>query len=107
MRIACAQFAPLRGDVNHNLRLVDELAAQCHADILVLPELALTGYFFKSEQEVATLAEPLDSLTALTLSAIARKYGLALVAGFMESSDYANAHGSKEVKFTSIPLSMK
>ena len=47
MRIAIAQVNPTVGDLAGNRRLVEEAAAKAaseRADLLVLPELVLTGY---------------------------------------------------------------
>ncbi|WP_255990170.1 NAD+ synthase [Chitinolyticbacter albus] len=47
MRIALAQFNPVVGDLTGNLDLILAAAADAHAqgaDVLVTPELALTGY---------------------------------------------------------------
>ncbi len=47
---ALAQFAPRLGDVDANLKRILDLIAQAqaqHADLVVFPELALTGYYLK------------------------------------------------------------
>ena len=46
MRIACLQFGAQVGDVEENIRKADEVllaASVNNIDLLVLPELALTG----------------------------------------------------------------
>ena len=49
MKVACLQFAPQVGDVDHNLNLADVILASANPtdleglDLLVLPELAFTG----------------------------------------------------------------
>ena len=47
MRVAIAQLNPVVGDLRGNRRLVEEAAAKAadaRADVVVLPELVLTGY---------------------------------------------------------------
>lgn len=50
MKIATLQFAPRLGDVEGNVRRADELLGglQKGVDLLVLPEMALTGLFYLS-----------------------------------------------------------
>jgi predicted amidohydrolase len=50
LRVAMAQFAPVLGDVQRNLALhleQIEAARRQHADLIVFPELSLTGYFVR------------------------------------------------------------
>lgn len=85
MRIAALQMQAAAGDPAANLarieRAADE-AAEKGAAILVAPELAVTGY--GAGDAITRLAEPADGPTARSLAAIARKAGIAIVAGFAE-----------------------
>lgn len=48
MKIGCLQFAPVKGDVHHNLSRADAVLLKEnpeHLDLLVLPKLAFTGKF--------------------------------------------------------------
>jgi NAD+ synthase (glutamine-hydrolysing) len=50
LRVAMAQIAPVLGDVQRNLALhleQIEAARRQHADLIVFPELSLTGYFVR------------------------------------------------------------
>ena len=85
LRVALAQIAPLLGDRQRNLathlQQIDA-ARQLGADLVVFPELSLTGYFLRdmvpevalscASAEIATLIEATGSL--------------ALVAGFVEEA---------------------
>jgi predicted amidohydrolase len=84
-RVGYYQFCPLFGQVGANLqRVVDALRA-ADADLVVLPELAFTGYCFRDRDELITLAEdPRASATIDTLVALCRERGLNLVTGFAE-----------------------
>lgn len=60
-RIACAQFAPIVGDLRANLELSAAAAADAvaaGAEIVVLPELATSGYMFADAGEARSLALP-------------------------------------------------
>ena len=49
-QLALAQFSPRLGDVDANLTLIDDYIARARvarADLVIFPELALTGYYLK------------------------------------------------------------
>jgi predicted amidohydrolase len=84
-RIGFYQFCPSFGEVSKNLRQVIDVLRNVDADIVVLPELALTGYYFRSRDEVTQLAEdPRNSRTVDSLTALCRERDLHLVTGFAE-----------------------
>ena len=86
MKIACMQFAPDFGKPARNIERIRACAAHTECDILILPELALTGYFFTSQEEIAPLAEPVDGPLARAIAEIAKREGKAVVTGFLESA---------------------
>jgi predicted amidohydrolase len=57
MRAGVLQFAPVRGDKKANFEKIKRLTDGKKADLLVLPELAATGYLFTSRDELASFAE--------------------------------------------------
>ncbi len=59
------------------------------ADVVVLPELAFTGYFFRSKDEIVPLAEPIDGTLSGMLSTIARTEQKAIISGFLEQDGAA------------------
>jgi predicted amidohydrolase len=86
MKVALAQFAPHLGDVGRNLELhLDfmERARRKKADIVVFPELSLTGYTLKDLAGEVALDPGSDPRFKRILAA-SRK--LAVVLGFMEES---------------------
>ncbi|MHB9027458.1 MAG: nitrilase-related carbon-nitrogen hydrolase [Candidatus Latescibacterota bacterium] len=86
MRVGYIQFRPVFGDAAANLETMKRLIASVEADLLVLPELATTGYTFTSKEELARIAEPFESSPSLdSLQALARERDCALVVGFGES----------------------
>ncbi|KJZ69195.1 hypothetical protein HIM_11412 [Hirsutella minnesotensis 3608] len=93
MRIGCLQFAPQVGDVDNNLNRADAVLSKANADdleldLLVLPELAFTGYNFKSLQEITPFLEPSGSgITALWARTTALKYNCVVTVGYPEKVD--------------------
>jgi predicted amidohydrolase len=85
MKIALAQIRPRLGQVDHNLQMhleTIERAKQQHLDILVFPELSLTGYNLLDL--TYDVARPLKSDEIQTLVQAAD--GLDIVFGFVEQS---------------------
>lgn len=58
MRVGVLQFAPLLKDKEGNFRKIAGLCKGVALDLLVLPELAFTGYLFVSREELAPFTEP-------------------------------------------------
>jgi predicted amidohydrolase len=83
--VALAQIKPKLGCVKDNLALVEESIEQGireRAEMVVFPELALTGYFLKDL--VPDVALPLDSPEIARLKELSRH--IAIAVGFVEST---------------------
>jgi predicted amidohydrolase len=89
VRIAVAQYAPHVGDVEGNRAAAVSWATRAAAenvDLLVLPELASSGYVFESEEEAARTAEDAGEGGIVTaLSAVCAASGMHCVVGVNES----------------------
>ena len=87
-KVALAQLKPKLGCVGDNLSLIEEqvvAAIRDKADLVIFPELALTGYFLKDL--VPDVALALDSLEIASLKRLSAD--IAIAVGFVEStSDY-------------------
>jgi predicted amidohydrolase len=86
VRVALAQIAPRLGDVDRNLDLHLELidkARRQKADLVVFPELSLTGYTLKDLAGEVSLDPATDPRFRKILS---RTRGLSVVLGFMEEN---------------------
>jgi predicted amidohydrolase len=84
--VALAQVNPRLGDVQHNLAVCEErvrAARDLGAELIVFPELSLTGYFLKDM--VSTVALRLDSAEIEQLKRLSRD--VALVVGLVEEAD--------------------
>ncbi len=86
MKIACIQFEPLFGRVEENIRRMTALVAAAKADVLVMPELATSGYLFETRDDALACAEdPADAPSADAIArALADTGALAAVYGFVE-----------------------
>jgi len=86
--LACIQFEPVVGKLEANLAAMERLTRQAHAQgasIVVLPELADSGYVFRSAEELAGLAGAIpDGRSALLLCALARELRIVVVSGLAE-----------------------
>ncbi|KFY46411.1 hypothetical protein V494_00454 [Pseudogymnoascus sp. VKM F-4513 (FW-928)] len=91
MRIGCLQFAAQVGELDHNIALADgllSLSSPQNLDLLVLPELAFTGYNFKSLHAIAPFLEPTTSGPSTDWArATAHKLNCTVVVGYPETVD--------------------
>lgn len=91
MRIACLQFAPQLANVDHNIERADailERADPQDIDLLVLPELAFSGYNFKSLGHISPHLELKDAgISAAWSRQAALKYDSVVVTGYPERVD--------------------
>src|SRR5436305_13699868 len=76
-RVAAIQYEPTSGEKERNvsqlLRLVEE-AAQHEARLIVLPEMATTGYCWESRAEVAPHVEAIPGATTDRFQQLAARY---------------------------------
>jgi predicted amidohydrolase len=85
MRVGYFQFRPRFGEVERNRDRVVEALLGADADLVVLPELAFTGYYFRDRAELRELAEdPADSPTVRRLREACRQRSMYVAAGFAE-----------------------
>jgi len=90
MKIAGFQMQPVVGDIAANLAKIEaaaEKAAAQGAELLIAPELALTGY--GAADRFPRLATPAHGPVTHRLSEIANRHGVAIVAGFAEQTHEA------------------
>lgn len=86
MRIAALQMHAIAGDGEANMERIAAAAADAAAGgarLLIVPELAVTGYG-AGQAAFENLASPATGAVAERLSTIARQNRIAIVAGFVE-----------------------
>lgn len=88
IRTAVCQYAPILGDLPANVekgaRAIQE-AAESGADLIVLPEMANSGYVVFSGEEARALAERPDESPAIARwQQLAQEYNTYVIAGFGE-----------------------
>ncbi len=87
MRIGFCQYGPTR-DLKHNLNTVERLLEGCQADLVVLPELAFSGYYFSHRHELdSTYDDDAHQTVLRRLTALAKRHAMTLVFGTIERND--------------------
>ncbi|MDT7043516.1 nitrilase-related carbon-nitrogen hydrolase [Candidatus Nitronereus thalassa] len=85
MKVGYFQSHPLFGEVEKNIEGFGVRLTSVECDLLVLPELAFSGYQFVSQEEVLKLSEPVpEGFTTQTCIELARKHNMHLVVGLPE-----------------------
>jgi predicted amidohydrolase len=85
MKVGFFQFAPIFGNPEKNLKVIRESVTKADSpDILVLPELALTGYTFEDSEEAYSLSEEVGGKLTGELISIAGENRLTMAVGFLE-----------------------
>ncbi len=87
--IALAQFHPVRNNVLKNIHKIEQLLDGARADLVVLPEMASTGYLYASPESLLPLAEAQsgEGPFVSALAGLARKTQGVIVSGYSEKSD--------------------
>ena len=88
IKVACIQFEPVFGDVGANLATMEARIRAAHAQgasVMILPELADTGYVFHDVDELSLHAGPIPAgHSAQHLVALAKELKLHIVSGLAE-----------------------
>lgn len=88
MDVGFIQFSPVFAEPSSNLRTIKNMLNNRRVpDILVLPELALTGYTFADYKEAYSLSEEIGGTLTEELIKIAREYRTAMAVGFLERDE--------------------
>ena len=100
MKISTYQFNPFYGSCHKNLEILKTKAQEIQSDVIVFPELALSGYSFVTKDQTAVLGEEYIRLQAYSqLSAIAKKYNKIIVYGFPEKVTDDEIYNAAQVCF--------
>ncbi len=106
MRVGFLQLRVKFGEIKANVKKAVTFLEKVEGATIVLPELFNTGYLFKNQRELNSLAEPLTkSYTVSEMKKIAKKRNLHLIFGMAEkkarsvynSAVFVNPKGKVEV----------
>ena len=95
LNVAVINFKPKHGDKESNLRRIKDFtvaSAKRGADIILFPEMCLTGYDFYDDKDTdrekkLSLAETIPGPSTLSLAEITRKYEVYVVYGMPQKHD--------------------
>ena len=94
IKTATVQFNHHAGDKSYNLQRIADfcrVAAEANADIVVFPEMCVTGYWHVhqlEEAEIRELSEPVpDGYSVQKIARLANEFNCILGAGLIESAD--------------------
>lgn len=85
MKISCIQFSPVFGDKDKNAELMRKYINTTDTDIIVFPELCLTGYFFRDKEESLQYSESAASGLIASFAEEAAGTGKIIAFGFPEN----------------------
>jgi predicted amidohydrolase len=100
MRIACAQLWPRIGELEANRERAGAAVASAAADgaeLVVLPELCVSGYMFEDAEEARRLAEPIDGPTIEGWREQSVRDRIVIVGGVCELDDDGRVRNSAVV----------
>lgn len=100
VRVACPQLAPSVGDLEGNRRLTREAvreAVAAGARLVVLPELATSGYVFESADEARACAEQAGGSSLRAWAEEAARGDAVVVGGFCELGEDGLLYNSAAV----------
>ena len=88
-RIAILQFDPVRNDVAQNIRTIEHHLAGIQADLIVLPEMANSGYLYASPSAMEPFTEKCDERSPFisVLVKLAEQSKGVIVPGYAEKAN--------------------
>ncbi|MBR4796960.1 MAG: acyltransferase [Spirochaetia bacterium] len=87
MKVGFYQFVPEFGNVEKNIKTMVNAVKAADSDLIVFPELAISGYLFLEQSEVADTASTVPGPMSDAFSKVAVEKNTAVVVGFPEKAD--------------------
>jgi predicted amidohydrolase len=101
MKVAAAQMHPKFAEPEANRKIIRRTIQRARSediDLIVFPELCVSGYNFTSFAQVQEIAEPVpDGPTTLLLQTLAKEHGMVIVAGLAEYESTTRLYNSAVV----------
>ncbi|MDR0235415.1 nitrilase-related carbon-nitrogen hydrolase [Acinetobacter sp.] len=100
IKVATVQFEPIQFEKQRNIDKLSKLiieAAEQGAQLIVVPEMATTGYCFKNREEIAPYVETIPGSTTAHFEKIAKQYSCWLVIGMPEVVEETNLYFNSAV----------
>lgn len=95
MKLSVVQYQPRFLAVQENLLQLEAMLADLDTDLVVLPELACSGYVFANQAEVAKVAESIpEGICYRTFSRLSAKLNCSIVYGFAELGEAGKYYNS-------------
>jgi predicted amidohydrolase len=98
--VACCQIAPRVAQPDYNVDLCCDAirgAAMQGAQIILLPELAQSGYVFNDVQEARSVAQTTQGAAITAWAALAQELGVVIIAGFCELTHSGDLYNSAAI----------
>jgi predicted amidohydrolase len=87
-KVSVLQYKPIFLEPKKNFQTLFDMLKSAETDLVVLPELALSGYVFKSQDEVERIAESIPHGEIFQgFQALAADKNMSIVYGFAEKAD--------------------
>lgn len=84
MKIATIQFCPKWGNKKENIERIVAYAEDTKAELIILPELCTSGYFYLNKEELMQFAEPFEGKFCNLIQEIATRTDKIIIFGFPE-----------------------
>lgn len=86
--ITIVQFEPIRKDIHANIKTLQNLLKNITTDVIVLPELANSGYLYPTREELRPFAEKKDGSGRFlhSLMELANAANALIITGYAESA---------------------
>lgn len=84
MNVGFLQFKAEFKEKEKNLSKIEELLQDIQADLIVLPEMATTGYAFESKEELLPYCEAIPGYSTEKLTNLAKRKNMYIVCGIAE-----------------------
>jgi len=87
MKIGYLQYNPFHHNISKNHEYIQSCLSRATADLIVLPELSLSGYLFETNEEVLACAETIPGPSSDKFLALAKKTQTSYIYGCIEKVD--------------------